>query len=58
MLEVSSAHAAYFRRLTLAEDRKRELAEIARVSIDEAEALEAADEEPLEDYLAAYFAEA
>jgi glutamate--cysteine ligase len=58
MLEVSRAHAAYFRSLTLAEDRKREFAELARTSVEDARDLENNTQESLEDYLAAYFAEA
>ncbi|NNC64187.1 MAG: glutamate--cysteine ligase [Gammaproteobacteria bacterium] len=58
MLEVSGAHAAYFRALTLAEDRKREFAELARTSVEDARDLEDNTQESLEDYLAAYFAQA
>lgn len=58
MLEVSGAHAAYFRSLTLPEARKREFSELARGSIEDARALESAEQESLEDYLEAYFAEA
>ena len=58
MLEVSGAHAAYFRALTLAEDRKREFAELARTSVEDARDLEDNTQESLDDYLAAYFAQA
>ena len=57
MLEVSGAHAAYFRSLALSEERISQLGELARVSIEDARALENDTQESLEDYLAAYFAE-
>lgn len=57
MLEVSEAHAAYFRSLALAEARTRQFRELARASIEDAKALETDTHESLEDYLAAYFAE-
>ena len=57
MLEVSSAHAEYFRSLELTEQRAREFGELARASLEEAEALEQASGQSLEDYLAAYFAQ-
>jgi len=57
MLDVSDAHAAYFRSLTPAENRAKQLEELARKSIEDAHALDVSTQEPLEDYLAAYFAE-
>ena len=56
MLEVSAAHAAYFRSLGLAQERKREFVDLARASIEDARALENDSRESLQDYLAAYFA--
>ncbi|MDH3417879.1 MAG: glutamate--cysteine ligase [Gammaproteobacteria bacterium] len=57
MLEVSRAHGAYFRSLALTEERTSQLGELARVSIEEARALENDTQESLEAYLAAYLAE-
>lgn len=57
MLEVSAAHAAYFRSLGLAREREREFGELARASVEDARALESDTRQSLEDYLAAYFAQ-
>ena len=58
MLEVSAAHAAYFRSLELAQEREREFEALARASVEDARALENDTRESFEDYLAAYFAQA
>ncbi len=57
MLEVSEAHAAYFRSLGMAPEREREFGKLAQASVEEAKALESSGQESLEAYLAAYFAE-
>jgi glutamate--cysteine ligase len=57
-LSLARSHAAYFRDLALAPERERMLAEAARKSLEEAEALAGEDSRSFEAYLEDYFAEA
>jgi glutamate--cysteine ligase len=57
-LGLARAHAAYFRDLAPAEGRERMLAETARRSLDEAEALRGQDPRPFEAYLLDHFNQA
>jgi glutamate--cysteine ligase len=56
-LELARAHAAYFRDFPLAPAREQALAETARRSLEEAEALPAKDPRPFSEYLRDYFAQ-
>jgi glutamate--cysteine ligase len=56
-LELARAHARYFRDFALSAEREQELAETARRSLEEAEALPGKDPRPFGDYLEDYFAE-
>jgi glutamate--cysteine ligase len=54
-LSLARSHAAYFRDFGLAPAREQALAETARRSLDEAEALPGKDPRPFADYLMDYF---
>jgi len=54
-LSLARTHAAYFRDFALAPAREQALAETARRSLDEAEALPRKDPRPFADYLRDYF---
>jgi glutamate--cysteine ligase len=56
-LGLARSHAAYFRDFELAASREQELAETARRSLEEAEALAANDQRPFGDYLRDYFSQ-
>jgi glutamate--cysteine ligase len=56
-LELARTHAAYFRDFGLSAERERALAEAASRSLEEAEALPAADPRPFAQYLRDYFAQ-
>ncbi len=57
-LQLAHTHAAYFRDFALPEERERMLADTARRSLEEAEALAGRDSQPFERYLEDYFAQA
>jgi glutamate--cysteine ligase len=57
-LSLARSHAAYFRELALAPAREQSLAETARRSLEEAEALPSKDPRPFPDYLEDYFSQA
>jgi glutamate--cysteine ligase len=54
-LSLARSHAAYFRDFALDPDREHALAETARRSLEEAEALPGKDSRPFADYLRDYF---
>ena len=54
-LSLARTHAAYFRDFALSPAREQALAETARRSLDEAEALPGKDPRPFADYLRDYF---
>ena len=56
-LSLARTHAAYFRDFALGAAREEALAETARRSLDDAEALAGRDPRPFADYLRDYFAE-
>jgi glutamate--cysteine ligase len=56
-LSLARSHAAYFRDFALAPAKEQALAETARRSLEEAEALPAKDPRPFEDYLRDYFSQ-
>jgi glutamate--cysteine ligase len=58
MLGLARSHAAYFRDFALAPEREQMLADAARLSLVEAEALVGRDSRSFEDYLRDYFAAA
>ena len=57
-LALARSHAAYFRDFALAPAREQALAETARRSLEEAEALPGKDSRPFADYLRDYFSQA
>jgi hypothetical protein len=56
-LGLARSHAAYFRDFDLTAAREQALAEMARRSLEEAEALPKKDPRPFADYLRDYFSE-